>query len=369
MISLLGAFEYLREIILATSAVHKYALHRAHGQPYTQDLVVALAAKDRAYRLLRSALDNLDSANKPMVLLAVVFFINFDLIDSGRGNWMTHLEAAGKLISSITTSLGADLPPAVAQLADVVVADCITYHALGSLFTIPSRGAMLAFRSVDLPATLQRAAAFSYGCSPPLVLDALARASQLEPEDVCGAGLLLVQLRELDVKAWVRGIQGLPSRDDIELRISMAQAHRAAACLYIVLAVPGLASSADVLSPSSDSSASTFCEVSADYFLQEVLTHLASVPVEHPFSKGATWPTFMAGAQTRDQDTRRWCLRRMHSVGYSTPWVCPWGFVESAMKMLERIWQIRDEKEKDGQMQGSNWLQEIRVLPEHCLIV
>lgn len=380
MISLLGAFDYLREIVLATSAVHKVALHRAHGHPYRLELVDALAAKGRAYRLLRQALDHLDAADKPIVLVAVVFFINFDLIDSGRGNWETHIEAAGNLITSITSLLGTAsarlrLPPVVAQLADVVVADCITYYALGSLFTNPGRSAMSAFASVDLPATLQRAAAFSYGCSPPVVLDALATASQLPPDDVPGAAALLARLRALDVRAWVHAIVGLPARDDLALRVAMADAHRAAACLYVVLAVPRVAAS----SAGDCSSSSQPCDddvtaaaAAADALLRDVLAHLACVPIEHSLAKGVIWPTFMAGAEARDADSRRWCLGRMHTVWYSSPWTCPWGFIESAMDMLARIWQMRDERAaaRDGDERGAtNWLQEIRGMAGHCLIV
>lgn len=378
MISLLGAFDYLREIILATAAMHKVALHRAHGLPHRQELVDALAAKGRAYRLLRRALDDLDPANKPIVLIAVVFFINFDLIDSGRGSWKMHIEAAGNIITSIT-SLGSslDLPPSVAQLADVVVADCITYYALGSLFTRLDRSGtstMSAFAAVDLPATLQRAAAFSYGCSPPLVLDALSRAARLRPDDVPGAAALLARLRALDVGAWVRGIQGLPPRDDLALRVAMADAHRAAACLYIVLAVPGAAAAAAAAASGAYSSFSPppshSFDAATDALLQEILGHLASVPIEHALAKGVTWPTFVAGAQARDAASRRWCMGRLHAVWHSTPWACPWGFIESAMDMLQRIWHIRDAKAaRDGHERDANWLQEVRGMADHCLIV
>lgn len=356
MVTLLSGFDYLREIILATSAVHIVALGRSHGHSHNQELVDALTAKGRAYRLLRHAIDNLDATSKPIVMIAVVFCINFDLIDSGRGKWKAHVEAAGNLIASLR-DLEHQLPPSVAQLADIVVADCITYHVLGSLFANPNDTPMSAFKSLDLPATLQRAAAFSYGCNPPLVLDVLSAASNLFPDDVSDAAALLGQLCKLDVRTWVYNIKGLPPLDDLEVRVSMANAHRAAACLYIVLVVPQVS---DAFQPQSIPTAETF--------LVETLGYLASVPVEHSLAKGAIWPTFMAGAQADDPVIRQWCFDRMRIVGHSTPWVCPWGYINSAMEMLERIWQMRDGKTNHRQG-GLNWLQEMRAMKDHCLIV
>lgn len=356
MVTLLSGFDYLREIILATSAVHIVALRRSNGHSHNKELVDALTAKGRAYGLLRHAINNLDAASKPMVMIAVVFCINFDLIDSGRGKWKAHVEAAGNLIASLR-DLEHQLPPSVAQLADIVVADCITYHVLGSLFANPNDHPTSAFKSIDLPATLQRAAAFSYGCSPPLVLDILSTASNLFPDDVAGAAGLLEQLCTLDVRTWVCNINGLPPLDDLEVRISLANAHRVAACLYIVLVVPRVSDALQLP-----------CILTAESLLVETLGYLASVPVEHSLAKGAIWPTFMAGAQADDPVIRQWCLERMRVVGHSTPWVCPWGYIDSAMDMLQRVWQMRDDK--TNYRQGSlNWLQEMRAMKDHCLIV
>lgn len=397
MLLLLGVFDYLREIVLATSAMHKVALHRARGQPHRRELVDALAARGRAYRLLRRALDDLDDAEKPIALIAVVFFINFDLIDSGRGNWRTHIEAAGKLVSSVTTSPGPRgssstttttthnrLRPAVAQLADVVVADCITYHILGSLLNPPPSDLITSppsssFRTLDIPAFLQRAAAYNYCCNPPLVLDILATAGRLQPTDLSGAARLLARLRALDVRAWVYSIEGLlpasastsssspshpPSEDDRELRVEMALAHRAAACLYVVLAVPRLLRAT--------TTTTTVTVPPPDLLQREILAHLAAIPDDHPLAKGVVWPTFMAGAQAGpDGADRRWCLERMRAVCCATaPWVCPWGFVDAAMEMLERVWEVRDGMEAEVGGHGSaNWLQVVRGMRDHCLIV
>lgn len=356
MVMLLGGFNYLKEIVLATSAVHLVSIRRYRGHPHKQELIDALTAKGRAYRLLRQALGNLNAASKPMVMIAVVFFINFDLIDSGRGNWKTHIEAAAKLITSIQ-NLSTNLPLPVATLADVVVADCITYHILGSAFARPDDTAMSAFDSVDFMATLQRTEAFSYGCSPPLVLNTISKASRLSPTDVEEAASLIDQLRAYDSRSWVYNIQGLSSYDDLDVRISMANSHRLAAVLYIALAVP---EALDYVQP----------PTTTDSILAETIGYLASVPLEHSLAKGAMWPTFMAGAQADDQNTRLWCFGRMQDTWKYAPWACPWGYIESAMSMMQEIWKARDEDMRNNKGGAAgNWLQYIRGTTDRCLIV
>lgn len=287
-------------------------------------------------------------------MIAVIFFVNFDLIDSGRGKWRTHVEAAGNMIASLqklgtplSSALPSALPSCVARLADTVVADCTTYYILGSLFAPANDLAIPAFDSIDIPATLQRVEAISYICCPPLVLDSLRKASTLPMDDVSRATSLTETLRDFDVRAWVYSIPGLlPDFDDeLDLRVSIAGAHRSAACLYIALAVPS----------------STTAEDWAD----EILACLAAVPADHQLAKGAIWPMFMAGAQAADWATRQWCLGRMRAVIDDNPSVCPWGYVDSAVEDMRRIWAMRDA----NMCSGKNWLHAVRENGDQCLII
>lgn len=406
VITLLGSFDYLREIIVATSAVHMVTLRRSHGHPHQRELIDALTAKGRAYRLLRRALDQqLDAASLSIVFIAVVFFINFDLIDSGRGSWKTHIEAAVKLIgsiqgiqqggaaaasTSITSTTTANIPPGVAQLADLVMADCVTYHILGAGFSgaADNQAAAAAFAGVDVAATLQRAAPFSYGCYPPPMLDVLSRAARLSAGEGAEAAALLRRLRAVDVRAWVYGIEGLAPNDDREVRVSVACAHRAATCLYVVLAVPDVVLyhpvDADLVGDGGGGgggddggdggdgakAAASAAAAGVEALSREVLYHLASVPVAHSLAKGLIWPTFMAGAQAEDLASRQWCLGRMQRIWQSTPWICPWGYIQSAMNMMQRVWERRDRRLKEGDHgEGMNWLQEVKATADHVLIV
>ncbi|KAL1870179.1 hypothetical protein Daus18300_005243 [Diaporthe australafricana] len=359
MISLLGSFDYIREITLATSAAHMVTMRRTYGLPYEKELVDTLTTRGQAYRLLRRALDNLAAIDKPVAMVAVVFFINIDLIESGRGSWKTHVEAAGKLLKSIhAMEIRKQIPPTVAKLADIVVADCITYHVLGSTFSSSRDTALSAFDSIDITTVLQRAAAFSYGCYPPMMLEILSRASHLSSGDISMARSLIDELRGIDFRSWVYSIQGLSPKDDLEARVAVANAHRAAACLYILLAVPDL---------EYDSHADQ--RITADAQAQEVINLLATVPMEHALAKGLIWPTFMVGAQSDDAEERQWCLARMKNIWLSNPFICPWGYIQSAMTMMQRVWETKDAKPKNVGHAGMNWLQDLKATSNHALIV
>lgn len=361
MLFLVDSFDYIREITLATSAMHMVTLRRSHGLTYQKELVDALTAKGQAYRLLRAALDNLAAVDKPIAMVAVVFFINFDLIESGRGCWKTHVEAAGKLLKSIhAMEIRKQIPPSVAKLADIVVADCITYHVLGSAFASSGDMAMSAFESIDIKSVLQRAAPYSYGCYPPIMLEILSQASHLSQKDVSKARELMNEICVIDFRAWVYSIPGLSPKDDLEARVAIADAHRAATALYILLAVPDLEQD-------------TLCcqyGITAEVQNRLVMHQLASVPIEHALAKGLIWPTFMVGAQTDDPEGREWCLGRMQKIWVASPFICPWGYIETAMTMMQRVWETKDAKLKSGcGGTETNWLQELKGAADHGLIV
>ncbi|KAL2128016.1 hypothetical protein VTI74DRAFT_9848 [Chaetomium olivicolor] len=355
IVPLVREFDFLEPVIIATGAMHLAALNSSHGRPSRPELVDALVAKDKAIRLLRSAVDSVTPANQAMVLAATVFFINLDLIDSGKGEWQAHIEAACTLmLAQLRQNHGLD--QSLMSLVDAIAADCLTYQVLASAI---GGFALTEHDLSDLFAVLKRAEAYSYHCCPPEILQILLSASQLcsdqGPDDtrVETALSLLHQARSFDIVDWVYSIQGLSPHDDLNTRVSIALAHRASACLYILLAVPEAAPFPSAV----------------DMAVQEVLGHLAEVPIDHVLLKGTMWPTFIVGAQTDDLAERAWCIERMQAVWAWNPWICPWGYIRTAVQMMRQFWDARD-REPGGKGKGKgNWLQELKGMREKCLIV
>jgi hypothetical protein len=356
IVPLAAKFNFLQAIIVATGAMHlASALYGRRGQEARSELVDALVAKDKAIRLLRSAIDSVTAADQAMVLAATVFLINIDLIDSGKGGWQAHIEAASTLMMSLSDPVHAP-PESLMPLLDAIAADCLTYRVLGSAIS----GVCLRSWDDDLAdmlPVLRRAEPYSYHCCPPEILQILLSASSLCGDEPAGetkierALSLLQQARSMDVANWVYSIRGLSAQDDLVTRVSIALAHQATACLYILLAVPEAAPS----------------PLAVDMLVQEVLGHLGAVPIDHVHLKGTIWPTFMVGAQTDDPAQRAWCIGRMQAVWARNPWSCPWGYVRTAVKTMQDLWQARD-REPPGAGRR-NWLLELKRVRDKCLIV
>ncbi|KAK0647190.1 fungal-specific transcription factor domain-containing protein [Cercophora newfieldiana] len=375
MVPLIQQYKYLQAIVVATSAMHLATMRRYHGLPAQQETVDAFAAKGKAIRLLRAAIENATPGNQTTILAAIVFFVNLDLIDSGKGVWETHVKAAETLISSLhrQTRGGQKLnreESSLAPLADVIAADCLTYRILGSTITGHAVEGFGDQHPIDVLSVLQRAQAHSYHCCPPTIMQTILHASQL-----CAHGSkletgnddnsltlrsmlasLFARAREVDVEGWVHSIQGLSPEDDLNARVSIASAHRAAACLYIAL-----------IMPAPDGGEPVSISPIYDELVAQILQNLSNVPIEHVLLKGTVWPTFMAGAQTDNLGWREDCLKRLDAVWTTNTHVCPWGYVRTAMEMLQQIWRSK-EADYEGKGRG-NWLHQLRNSGGSALIV
>lgn len=355
-IPLAAEFDFLEAVIIATGAMHLAALHSGQAQPGRRELIDALVVKDRAIKLLRSAVDSVTPANLAMVLATTVFFINLDLIDSGKGGWQAHIEAASTLMSTLHGPAHT-LHHSLVPLIDAITADFLTYVALGSAISGVAPTSWAERDLTGMFAVLRRAEPHTYHCCPPEVLRIVLSGARLcNDDDASGSKVeralaLLHEARSLDVVRLVHSIRGLSAEDDLDARISLASAHRATACLYILLAVPEADSEPRSL----------------DRLAQEVLGHLAAVSIDNVHLKGTVWPTFMAGAQTDDPLQRAWCVERMQAVWAKNPWVCPWGYIRTAIQMLHDLWEVKDRCQ--SAVRKTNWLQVLKGMRDKCLIV
>ncbi|KAK4640013.1 hypothetical protein QC761_611340 [Podospora bellae-mahoneyi] len=377
MIPLAGRFDYLHSIIVATGAMHLATLQNYHNRrPGGPELVDALVAKGKAVsaltRAVASAGEEVTPTSQAMILAAIVFFVNLDLIDNGKGSWQAHIEAASTLMTSIqkqVASGGAEnrviIDDSLMRLVDAIAADCLTYRILGTTISGVDTTWADSMEHSDFFSVLSRAEAHSYHCCPPVMLETILATSRLfhdhlsAPEEKVKRALeLLGRAKKFDVVDWVYAIQGLSlEQDDLSVRVSLARAHRAAACLYILLCVP------DALKP--------LGLVSLEPLVLELRGYIAEVPLDHVLLKGIVWPVFLAGAQTTKASQRVWYVERLESVWAKNPWICPWGYIRTAIEMMREIWEARDAMEMAGleELGGWNWLAAMKSRREQCLIV
>jgi hypothetical protein len=204
---------------------------------------------------------------------------------------------------------------------------------------------------------MQRVEATSYLSCPPGILQIILLASQLSgdrpftesPLDAADEALALIdQALNFDITGWADQLQRTPGITDVQSRIHIASAHRSAACLYILQALPLVRS----VRP-----------VDTSMLVDDILGHLVAIHEDDPYFKASSWPTFIAGAETRDAEKRTWTLKRLMTIWERVPW----GYIFTAIEMLKATWSVQDAH--TGTTGSVNWLQSLKGLGFDNLIV
>ncbi|ROT43772.1 hypothetical protein SODALDRAFT_320156 [Sodiomyces alkalinus F11] len=387
LIPLTKSSPLLQHIIVAASAAHlsnltrpplapaqRSALANANTNTNTaaeasrRALLDALVAKQKALRLLNEAITNIDTVGGDVVLAAVLFFINVELIESGKHGWKAHLEGAGRIMTFLSPDDSSSDP-----LRDYILSDCFIYYILASAFMPTAPAQFSYFQSAQISSILERAAANSYLCCPPQVLQILLDAARLsnipttddhdcdcDPDGSAppcagadaiaqGALRLMQRAQSLDLDAWAQDVRSVPYLQNvpIESRLHAGSAHRLASCLYILQAIPSVAR---FLPPDA-----------AETLERDIMFHLSSIPEGDPNFKATTWPTFIAGAEARDRHQQAWVMNRLQRLVLN----CPWGFIYTAMDALQVIW---DMQRGEGE-ESRSWVQMLKDPDMNFLIV
>jgi hypothetical protein len=93
---------------------------------YSQIRSHALAAKFKALNLLQSALSNEAPMDLDVTLAVVLLFVEFELLDSGRDDWIHHIDGARKIIGKLC---GSNVISArtTSPLRRCLVSNCLVY--------------------------------------------------------------------------------------------------------------------------------------------------------------------------------------------------------------------------------------------------
>ncbi|KAF4944548.1 hypothetical protein FSARC_14643 [Fusarium sarcochroum] len=366
----------LLQVLVATSAIHwsnifrrvteipagltnpagYLSLLRSKDLVTRQALIDALTAKQKAMSHLREVLDTLDPAGSEVALAAMHFFIKFDLIDldkSDNQSWRAHLEGA----TSIMALLNPDSNPDASSrmLRDRVITDSFIYNILGSTLTSGGLAARVARQAFQFLPVMKRVELTSYLSCPPEILNIILSASELSHEvpwtdQSLGAAdkaiALIDEALAVDIPAWADYLRQHNLIQDLDSRVHLAAAHRSAACLYILQALPLVRS---------------MRSVDTNMLLDDTLSHLAAIDENDPYFKASSWPTFIAGAETRDPEKRTWTLSRLLSIWQ----ICPWGYLFTAIEMLKATWAMQDTRGSEN----VNWLHDLRGMGFENLIV
>ncbi|KAI3570552.1 fungal-specific transcription factor domain-containing protein [Fusarium oxysporum f. sp. albedinis] len=366
----------LLQILVATSAIHwsnifcpvneipsdlispagYLSMLRSRDLTAQQALIDALTAKQKAMNHLREVLDTLDPTGSEVALVAMNFFIKFDLIDLdklGNQSWRAHLEGATSIMTLLNPDSNTDASSRM--LRDRVITDSFIYNILGSTLASGGLAARVARQAFQFLPVMKRVELASYLSFPPDILNIILSASELShgvswANQALGAAdkaiALIDQALAVDIPAWADYLRQHSLVEDLDSRVHLAAAHRSAACQYILQALPVVRS---------------MRSIDTDLLLGDVLSHLAAIDENDPYFKASSWPTFIAGAETRDPEKRTWILTRLLSI-----WeVCPWGYLFTAVEMLKATWAMQDTRGSEN----VNWLHDLCGMGFENLIV
>lgn len=234
-----------------------------------------------------------------------------------------------------------------------------SYHILGSTLATGGLAARIARHAYEFLPVMKRVELTSFLSCPPELLQIILSASQLAHETPWADSLvpaadealaLMDQAFTLDIQAWAAHLQSHGIVSDLDSRVHLACAHRSATCLYILQALPAVRA----VRP-----------VDLDSLVSDILSNLSNIDENDPYFKASSWPTFIAGAETRDPEKRTWSLSRLMAI-----WeICPWGYLFTAIEMLKATWALQDANPESKDGSGVNWLRDLRGLGFEHLIV
>ncbi|KAF4452170.1 hypothetical protein F53441_4908 [Fusarium austroafricanum] len=273
--------------------------------PSRRAMVDALAAKQKALCLLRLAFQDLDTLGSDMALTAAMLLVTADMIDSGKHGSKAHIDGIGWLLSYAqpATSVGE-------MLKDFVISDCYIFYVFALTFMDQIPKSSIALNSALASSAIHYAARNSFICCPAEILQILwSTAMILQRQTVdddtrintTQRGIeLITETMAFDVEGWSCDIQHVPlgrQVTDIQSRIHTGYTHQMACCLYIMYAIPSIKR---LLPPDTE------------WDLEHgLMSHLRAITDDDPNFKTSFWPTFVAGAQTRDQGQQVWIMDRM----------------------------------------------------------
>ncbi|KAI9742851.1 MAG: hypothetical protein M1818_003580 [Claussenomyces sp. TS43310] len=272
----------------------------------------ALAAKQRALHLLKTALTSISSADIDVTLAVVLLFIEFELIDSGRDNWRYHINGARSIIATLFDILGSTFACSIG----LVPRDTFSTGAL-SLLQDAEGNHCSSFPTILLQ-LMRSGAQLSQPNHPSSPLYSATGSKQQQ------ALLLLYAAQSFDPLAWAINLQPRSPATDLLHRTHVASAHRAAVCIYLSRVLLSLYPT-------------TPLSHELESLVADIITHLSFIRPSDALFTATTWPAFIAGAETNDGTRQEWVARRFQEL-----WeVEPWGLIRGALGVLERIWMGR----------------------------
>jgi hypothetical protein len=152
---------------------------------------------------------------------------------------------------------------------------------------------------------------------------------------------------------WSLDFEPASPLENLEHRMRIASAHRAAVCIYLARVLPCSNPLLDLASGSA--------LVSLTGLADEIIHHISHLRPGDILFKSISWALFLAGAESEDPVQRNWIMNTLDEF-YSLLY---WGYIRTVKKVLEFIWSRKD---KAAEGADNCWVDEVKVLGHEMLI-
>ena len=385
-----SAYPLLLQILIANSAFHVFNIsnnpmdHSSYqseqnptvmayyqavsrfGGPLKSAYKDALVAKQKALELLAQHIASVNETNIDLILVTILMFVNYALVESGRDKWKVHMDGALNLIKRLGEPPYLQRP--MSRLRQTILSDFLVFYILGSTFTFTTLPGFVP-DTIELEPILRYTETNNYlSCPGPLLRimlesfalpysgDALPGTEVQEgvQEEIQQMLASLIQRAlDFDPISWSCEFEPTSPTEDIQKRIHMAAAHRSAVCIYLARVLP----SRNPLVDPSSGDALVNMKVLAD----DIVDQISYLKPSDPLFKSICWPLFLAGAESEDKEQREWIVNTLDQL-YS---IMFWGYLHTSKRVLLAIWKFKD---RVGSSKENCWVEEVKHLGNEILI-
>ncbi|KAE8866913.1 hypothetical protein PTNB73_05007 [Pyrenophora teres f. teres] len=357
-------YPLLLQIIVANSAFHVFNITRnPMGQsPYQGEQSPSVTAyhQAQALSLLARSVVSVDASNIDLILMTILLFVNYALVESGRDKWKVHMDGAVNLIKLLGKPPYLQQP--MSRLRQTILSDLLVFYILGSTFSFTTLPALIP-DTIELEPILRYAETNNYlSCPGPLLRimlesfalpDAQGSPSSAPINIDEQVAMLLQRALDFQPELWSREFQRAAPFDNIGQRFRIASAHRSAVCIYLARVLP---STNPLLDPASGSAIVNLTSLAND-----VVEHISYLKPGDALFKSVCWPLFLAGAESEDPSQREWIMNTLDEL-YGQMF---WGYLHTSKRVLEEIWRFKDEA---GVGAPNCWVEEVKDFGNEILI-
>ncbi len=300
-----SAYPLLLHVIIANSAFHVFNLSRnpmgqsayqarpssclvayyqavsRFGAPLQSSYKDALTAKTNALSLLAKNVATVTPSNIDLILVTILLFVNYTLVESGKDKWKVHMDGALSLIKLLGEPAYLQRP--MSRLRLTILSDLLVFYVLGSTLSFSTMTKFVP-DTIDLEPILRYAETNNYLSCPAPLLRIMLESFEL-PDSRDGAsgdlrehiqeqvGVLLQRALAFDPITWSCDFEPTSPFEDLKQRVRIASAHRSAVCIYLARVLP---CTHPLLDPASDTALVNLTTL-AKWFL-ELFSLCASSP-------------------------------------------------------------------------------------------